>query len=467
MIRMRLASLFFGVACLLAVAADARAQHSEFVFYRINLRGQLERRVLVVSRLVPRFEEADFLASDVVRNELEVLDYQKEKLDPLLDQCLSSVKKLKEELAEANSRRGDPTELVQQIRQLQDQTIKEFDEILLPHQLARLAEIRFRCQLRSLGLKRMLVRGALGRELLVNAATGEALNVKANRIAAELGEASLSLRVKTIDRLFAVLTDEQRKLLRNELETYYYGPDGNLEILRWQLAFEPPLKRSDVYDPYCGFRAAAAFEVAVDGTLKPLPVRVDKAKPLINVVLPLLKEDVIVNTLQITELQFELLEELEKTRRASLNEFDRDFQIAFESGTLADATARRQHLANLTERQVQLWRGLDEDLKNVLQPEQFELLKLLSTQLDFVRRGPVAALVDGALGRRLNVTDAQQASSQELINDTAKLEQDAYDELLSVLDETQRNDLKKRLGDPFASTPGGTTLLLVDFLSVR
>ena len=458
-----------------AVAQPQLAQEPK-VYFRINLHGQLESQTISVSRLSKDLREASVLSCATVRQELELLDEQNAELSRILDAYEGDLAVLKKELTQRHMQRLEHGSVTEKLDALQGDTLQRVKDTLLPFQYRRLSQILNRCQLRRHGLKHALIGNQpLSSELAVRPEQRAQIVSAARKLGHQLNRDSLEYRIETIDRLLAELTNSQRELLKQQMGNYYYGPEGNLEVLIWQLSFTPEKQRLDGFDPFVGLRATAGFEIAEDGILRPLHAPSKRPpKPLVDLVLPLLNEDVMVQALEIDDVQTVMLKELAKYRRSSLKKLDWELQSAFERGELVSLEARTRLVRSIGQRQQRLWQSLDEDLHNILTPRQFEKLKAISAQLDVVRRGPLAALVSGKMGVELGVTDEQKKRlletaaelRQELVRESAKVQEEVYTGLFETLDPMQRELLDQRLGKPLAKTQGNITLLILDLLPV-
>ena len=453
-----------------AVGGKAMSQEMERrkPVFVLNVAGRLEVHYLPVAGHGPAYEEADFLASDVVLDELEVPDYQAKELASVLEQYASELKRIKSEAAKAPGQTRD------RLASLRDRTRKRLSEILLPHQLRRLSQIQLRCRLRRVGLCRELFQGELGLKLGVDTATKNRIDAKAHELAVELGKKSLQRRKEVIDDLLEVLSDEQLAALKREMGEFFYGSEGNIELLCYQLGYERRPERRQ-HDPYCGFRATPVFEIHVDGTLRPMPrPKRRRPKQLVEMILPLLEHDVLRKALDIDDEQQQALGILLDYQRARLKELDRELARNLLGPTgevVADKETQQRLGQKLRREQQSLGKLLDGKLKDVLRPEQFVRLEAFSRQLDVVRNGIVAGLVDGPMGDVLKVEEKQESAllkrarelRVKLVKETAKWHREAIDELLLELNGTQRQQLRKLLGPPLSNAPGSITLLILDF----
>ncbi len=434
----------------------------------LNVAGRLEVHYFPVPGYGAILDEAAFLASDVVLNELDAHDYQTKELAEILEHYESEFERIKSDVA-----RNRP-QAVDRLLALRDRTRKRLSDVLLPHQLRRLSQIQLRCRLRRRGFCRELYVGELGSKLGVDFATKNRIDAKAHEVAVELSEKSLKRRKEIIDELVKVLSDEQLADFKREMGEFFYGSEGNIELLCHQLGYERKPERRQ-HDPYCGFRATPVFEIHVDGTLRPLPrPKRHRRKKLVEIVLPLLEHDVLKEALAIDDEQQQALDALLDYRKARLDELSEEVVrkvIGTTGEVIADRETQERLRQKLKREQETLWNVVDSKFREVLRPDQFVRLQACSRQLDVARNGIVAALVDGPMGEVLKITDDQKSAllkrarelRAKLVRETAQWQREAMDELLHELDEDRRRQLKELLGPPLSNAPGHITLMILDF----
>lgn len=156
---------------------------------------------------------------------------------------------------------------------------------------------------------------------------------------------------------------------------------------------------------------------------------------------------------KLTEIGNSLREELDAQRQG------------FDFSSLRDLSdeQRTAKFAEIRQQSEKITSAAQKKIEEVLLPPQLERLKQIEVQ-SRMRFGAEQALTSGPLAEELKITDQQkeklakkqeevQAALQEKI---AKLRQEAQEELFSVLDPSQQDELKKKIGKPFTfSAPQG------------
>ncbi len=111
----------------------------------------------------------------------------------------------------------------------------------------------------------------------------------------------------------------------------------------------------------------------------------------------------------------------------------------------------------MVERRQEIEKMVQDRMKEVLLPQQFNRLEQIHLRSVVQRQGTAAALSQGSVAEALNLTDAQREKlrekseqlNQELQQKIEELRTQMRDELLDVLDTKQRAQLEELMGDDF------------------
>ena len=175
-----------------------------------------------------------YLYGDPIRKELELVDKQRQQLDQIRkeiqDETSSLYKRLQDVPAEQRQQK-----YMDMYKELGEKTEKRVREVLLPHQLDRLRQIRVQMQIRnSYSAGQMLSSAELADELKITEEQKKRLGevqqevtrdmqVKTQEFYKKLGEESL-------EKILGVLTPQQRKQLEKLMGQKYewqpYAPQG-------------------------------------------------------------------------------------------------------------------------------------------------------------------------------------------------------------------------------------------------
>lgn len=117
---------------------------------------------------------------------------------------------------------------------------------------------------------------------------------------------------------------------------------------------------------------------------------------------------------------------------------------------------RRERMESMRGEMEEIRASINEQVKDVLLPHQFERLEQIQVQQQVARQGMGGAL-SGALAEKLGITEEQQeqmaAKARELQAEiqekTAQLRQEAQDELLGMLTSEQRAKIEEMMGTKF------------------
>lgn len=145
------------------------------------------------------------LSDSRIREDIEMVDDQYQELQAHHDQVQ---KRLAEQLRGLDF--TDSENVVGQIRRIRDEAETELNAVLLPHQVARLRQIRMQSQLRRRSFVDLLTSDPLKSELAITENQQEALETTEQEIEAEMQREIARLREQVRDRLLAKLNATQR-----------------------------------------------------------------------------------------------------------------------------------------------------------------------------------------------------------------------------------------------------------------
>lgn len=177
-----------------------------------------------------------WLANDQMVNELDMLPDQKEKLDKLRSEVQTKTtdayKSINFNDLKPEERTGKYYEVINKIG---DDTAKEVEKILLPHQIKRLKQIMTQTKLQQLGYgggAAVLGGDELAKELGITDEQREELRKKEEEVRQELQKKTQEfykkLQEESREKIFSVLTPAQRKkldeLMGEKFEWKYQQP---------------------------------------------------------------------------------------------------------------------------------------------------------------------------------------------------------------------------------------------------
>ena len=154
---------------------------------------------------------------------------------------------------------------------------------------------------------------------------------------------------------------------------------------------------------------------------------------------------------KITSLQEKLQEDLRSQFQGQDFSSFRDLSEDERNARVEEMRAKSQKVTDAAQKQ------LDE----ILLPQQRERLKQIVVQQQLRRQGTSDALSEGELAEQLGITeeqkqrlaDKQREVETALREKMEKLRQEAQDEVLSVLSDSQKSKLKQMTGEPITLSP--------------
>jgi len=174
----------------------------------------------------------------------------------------------------------------------------------------------------------------------------------------------------------------------------------------------------------------------------------------------LLMSDEVRQEVNLSEEQQQELRAMGEETRNEMRERMRNMWQGFRDMSDEERAAAREDMqAEMEEMRVEI----DNRVKKVLKPEQFERLRQIELQQQINRRGSSSALSQGRVAEELGLTDEQRQQMQakaaeaqkELEEKMQKLRNEAREKVLSVLTADQRAKFDALLGTPFEMTQRG------------
>ncbi len=428
----------------------------------IGYDGVLQVRAGIERRRRPN-KEFGFLKSAKVVDELELSRHQTQELSLLLDRIERDIVKFKPKVSPNGELiKVEKSEFVKWQKEMQS----ELDDVLLPHQWKRLAQIECRFRIRRNGLVTSLISGVLAKEL--NLSPDQRREVLSNLASARerVVRASAEAKQTAIDELLAVLSNSQRKELSEKLGAFLDPTRINFEVLVWQLNSEESfLSKSFASGSFAGLREPNSFEIDIDGTLKLGNHLAPEKVPVFDYVLELLNQKAMVHALALVEEQRRNLNFLEGQARQTHNELDYKLQLKIESGK-----ATRSAVNELRKKKRELQKSIEGQIEDILLPHQYEMLERFIENISISRRGLLVSLVNGSLGSQLKVSREQKERLIKtankvrtgLISKSLELEEEIYKALSSSLQPQKKKRLSTILGPAIKHS-----YAMVDLLAAR
>ena len=145
-----------------------------------------------------------------VREDLEIVDEQYEQF---LERAAEAQREAAEQLRgfDFSDRKG----LVRQIEKIQDQTRRELESVLLPHQMDRLKQIRAQSLLRNRNFVEVLTSDPMRSELNISDRQADALREEQEKIQSDLAKQIAELQDKARQRLIKTLDRSQQEQIDN------------------------------------------------------------------------------------------------------------------------------------------------------------------------------------------------------------------------------------------------------------
>jgi hypothetical protein len=148
----------------------------------------------------------DLLGDPKVRGELEMADFQYDKLKSLSSDIQ---KRMGDQVRSIDF--SNPKEIAEQVRNIREQAEKGLQDVFLPHQMSRLRQLSTQSQLRRRSLAEILTSEPLRSELEISNSQEVELKESEEEIEMELAEEIAKLRAKARGKLLSNLKRSQRE----------------------------------------------------------------------------------------------------------------------------------------------------------------------------------------------------------------------------------------------------------------
>lgn len=183
------------------------------------------------------------LRNKSIREELELADDQFKQMQEFNSQQQKEMQSLTRDLLKGIGNGGqlnvDPDllkNLQEKMRTRGEQSKKQLEEMLLPHQVTRLKQIAYQRNMENNGSANALTNGELAEELQLTDEQKKQLREKSATINKRLEDEIAKLRAEAKEELFSVLSEDQRDKLRHligkEFKSEKGSPLDRLESIR-------------------------------------------------------------------------------------------------------------------------------------------------------------------------------------------------------------------------------------------
>lgn len=163
--------------------------------------------------------------NQAVMRDLELIDDQRVELQTVLKDLRQMQGELRRELQEFQASGGDAKELesrrqaaIQKLEEKKTKSLKQIEDILLPHQMDRLRQSTVQVMMRESAKQEKVTSGLLTKPMMeyleIDADQAKEIRKSAESLQKELVEKVEKLRAEATEKLLKNLTPEQRKKYR-------------------------------------------------------------------------------------------------------------------------------------------------------------------------------------------------------------------------------------------------------------
>ena len=462
----------FGLICLLSAFVQiGRSQdqagllaHRSTVQLRFEIDGSLIERSYGSLSLAPVHPLESFLSRAKFKNELAISQDQVKAIDQLLEFCKSEKKNLVKGAATSDLRY--PSEkYINSFQNLKEEFSTRLDGILLPHQITRANELRYRSLIRQKGAYQFLIEFAKAKGLDLAKPVNDKVKLHCRDFRMSLGKKLKTLESDFKDAIVAALNDSQTEKLEKMLKGSGWFSDfliheiENVGDKSLTLGEIPEDMAEEEFDFLERLRESVVMTwVPEDCSWEVTKIkrpRLNTARGLIDALLHI---DGLSDDFGLTSEQVESLRRCYEADSVKKSEMNSEYSDVMKNG--GDIEKVREKLRNsYRERETELVVAISDEI--LLPHQKHEIISQIEKRIA-IRKGPIALLFSGALDGELALSETQKKRLKKTITEQMKklgtelnqLEESFIDELLELVDPDIGKELKTALGEsPKYSTP--------------
>ncbi len=421
-------------------------------------------------------QDFDLLRYEAVQQDLEFGSQQTKTIQRLHEEW----KDIGTELSKTHPAHatGHTPESAEKVFQEADKFLAEAPDrlsgLLLDFQTERFEEIKRQVSARKFGMLKYLVSESLQEFLDTNFVLAQKKTelAKIGKSEAEsIREDSKKLVLKNLNAILDVLDRKQKEKLTDLVgEVEEWAPD-NVDIFRWQLLYRKQNNKEVFFTPteeHRGLRSAR-FSLTIVGDLSFSVEGYQKLEPRTPLVRLLGRRSgpnpITLGFFEITQQQVtEINERGREFIKSNGQMFDKVFSSTNNDQETWDDFYRKSQVN---------WERFDREIERVLSKDQLDKLENFAISAELCRYGIVASLVDGELGRKIEVSESQieevvqiaEDAQEQLIEQTLEWERDTLKKLISVFPEPEQEMIEDHFGRRLNFAVGNTTVMLHHLLS--
>ena len=341
-----------------------------------------------------------------------------------------------------------------------EESIKEFEDILLPHQIERLSELHFRCLVRSHGLRRLLGNDQVRQFLKISEADVQQIAKASRKMRSVAAKSAKKAYVDSLEMFFSSFRTSDLEIVLQSWGSLEKSPNASLEhlivlfdfsVASWVLEGKEGKKFLDRPE----FSSGAAGDLQVEPKRK-IP------QSELNLFRDLWVHEEFKESLQLSEEKHLLVVDL-------VNKSFESSQIMLNVNLEKSAEPFKARNERAKEKADKIDEKSIRDIKQAIGSDRWERIGNFTDAMAWRCSGPVMDALYGPLSKKLKLSEKEEKvilkkaeeAATFLKDESRKIEEQIIEGLLQDLSEAGRRNILKRLGRPVKDVPANIQLMLM------
>ncbi len=440
----------------------ARSLNHEVGYYSFDGNGRLTTgKMQTIAN-----SNALFFEDEVIQKEIELVDDQLPGYSAVIRDWNQSWQDTIEEIKKANQSERRSAEFNLQLLTENDRkSLEKMKNVLLPHQVAIVNELQFRCLFRVYGLNKLLENDELCQMLEVSEKERKKFKAATREIRIATAKRAVGAVADAIKTLVETLEDQEQKAFLQKW-SHLFSKDNPVSVEELIIFLNPESyewMRSEL-SPTKKLLARPSYQTGAAGNLQTKP-GLKFAHEELNIFREFWKHRNFIDYLALTP---DAESRLDAVVRASYQSSQVLLDLSIEGKTDPNIPfeVRRQQAQEASA-------AMDEesmnDIEAVLGSRGWDRVEEYADKINVASAGLVYDILEGDFSvqlelppnERTRIQDSANVARENLIAASKEIEQFVVDQYLMLADEATGKKLKELLGTPVKNAPANVGLLLM------
>ncbi|MDB4766166.1 hypothetical protein OAG71_00615 [bacterium] len=417
---------------------------------------------------------AQFFDDKAIRAEIELVDFQRQKYNAVVSQWQASWEDAMKQIQQGRfKKRGSRGSIATMLADNDEKSLAKLREVLLPHQLAIIRELQFRCLFRTQGIAKLLENDQLRKVLELSNAERKKLETVSRKLRAPIKEKSIKAAADSVKTFLRPLTPQQQEKFVERWSSLFAGPRPvTVEELLIKL---DPTSYTWIEKEGTSIERMVSRPQYSTGAAGQLVSRrpTEFINPELGIFRELWANREFKNGLELSEDDRARIDELIEN---SYGPHGIPMKVAVQQPGAPEGTGISQaRLEELKAEYDEFEQPALADIKRILGPSRWDGIEAFVEKINLASAGPLYDLLAGPLQEEWRLTSKQtdqlrssaKLASEELVRESQKIEAFVIKSLAAELDEVSEQKFLDLLGQPIKETPANLTLLQIQWENIR